>query len=62
MKFTVAVSALLMASAYGFAPNSVSVRQVSTLTSSAPPAKVVRFSLLVSSCSHSRVILPLILY
>jgi hypothetical protein len=41
MKFTVAVSALLMASAYGFAPNSASVRQVSARTSSDPPAKVL---------------------
>jgi hypothetical protein len=31
MKFNIAVSALLMASAYGFAPTSVNVRQVSTL-------------------------------
>lgn len=41
MKFTVAVSALLMASAYGFAPNAVPVRQVSGRMSSASPMKVV---------------------
>jgi putative component of membrane protein insertase Oxa1/YidC/SpoIIIJ protein YidD len=58
MKFTVAVSALLMASAYGFTPNFVSVRQVSTFTSSASPAKGVGCSFLPTSCSHYRVILP----
>jgi hypothetical protein len=41
MKFTVAVAALLMAPAYGFAPNAVPVRQVSTLTSRASIVKVV---------------------
>jgi hypothetical protein len=41
MKFTVAVSALLMASAYGFAPSSVSVHQVSSRKRSASPVEVV---------------------
>jgi hypothetical protein len=41
MKFTVAVSALLMASAYGFAPYTVSIHQVSSHMSNASPVKVV---------------------